>query len=313
VLMVEKIPYLDWPQCYRLANHIVEAIASTDFGPRILHFGLLDQENEFWLDPAQVGLIGSETHTLYGGHRLWHAPEDPQRTYCPDNEPVYYETKPDSILLRQPVEKTTGIQKEIELRILPDQPGVMVTHRLSNRNLWEVELAPWGLSMMAAGGTAILPHPERLPWPARLLPGHSLALWSYTDMSDARWTWGEKFILLRQDRAINVPQKIGMLNNAGWMAYARNGHLFVKCFQFQSAGKYTDLGSSVEVFTNDAFLELETLGPMVSIAPQGDIEHREFWFLFSGISSPRDDGQVIQQVLPRVSEALTWVEQLVGD
>lgn len=307
---VEKTAYAGWPNCYRLANESIEAIATSDVGPRIIHFGFLGKENEFQLMAGQAGLVGGEAFRLYGGHRLWHAPEDPQRTYYPDNEPIFCQIEGDSILLRQPVERTTGIQKEIEIQLFADHPGMQVTHRLINRNLWEVELAPWALSVMAAGGTAILPLPERIPWPARLLAGSSLALWSYTDLSDPRWTWGEKFILLRQDQAALRPQKIGLLNEAGWLAYARNGHLFVKCFTYQPAARYPDLNSSAEVYTDQVFLELETLGPIRGLAPGGAVEHREHWFLFAGVASPLNDQQVSEQALPRVSQALAWKTEL---
>ena len=47
----------------------------------------------------------------------------------------------------------------------------------------------------------------------------------------------------------------------GWAAYANGGRLFVKRFVTQSTGAYPDWGCSVETFTNDEMIELETLGP----------------------------------------------------
>src|SRR4051812_20025572 len=78
----------------RLANRDVELIAATGFGPRILHYALIGERNVFAsISPASQARetpFGDAWH-IYGGHRLWHAPEDPVRTYWPDNEPVSVE------------------------------------------------------------------------------------------------------------------------------------------------------------------------------------------------------------------------------
>jgi hypothetical protein len=76
---------------------------------------------------------------------------------------------------------------------------VTVTHILINRNLWVIELAAWALSVMAPGGVAILPQPPFIPHGEKLLPARPLVQWHYTDMTDPRWKFGRKFILLRQD------------------------------------------------------------------------------------------------------------------
>lgn len=96
------------------------------------------------------------------------------------------------IRLVPPTEPTTGVQKEIDIRLSPDKAHVILTHRLRNANLWAVQLAPWALSVMAPGGTAIFPLPPRGPHPGNLQPTGNLAIWAYTDLSDPRWTWGHR-------------------------------------------------------------------------------------------------------------------------
>jgi hypothetical protein len=132
-----------------------------------------------------------------------------------------------------------------------------LTHRLRNLNLWEVKLAPWAMSVMAAGGVAILPLPPRQSYERNLQPTHSMTFWAYTDMTDPRWTWGKTHLLLRQDQARQDLQKIGLMAPDGWIAYARQGHLFVKRADFMSGVAYPDYGSSLEVFTNGDMLENE--------------------------------------------------------
>ena len=298
---VRQIEYGHWPNCYRLANNVWELIVTTDVGPRVIRCGFVGADNEFKEYPDHLGRKGEGDWRVYGGHRLWQAPEHKLRTYFPDNSPVKIEVDDSAVRLVQEIESTTGIQKEIQLATAPDAACATVTHRLRNTNSTPVTLAPWALTVMAPGGTAILPLPPRGSHPEDLLPDSVLTLWKYTDMSDPRWTWGRKYILLRQDSARTVnPQKIGAAAPDGWVAYTRAGHLFLKTFQHDPSATYPDRGCSVEVFTNKDMLELETLGPLVTLPPGAAVEHVEQWRLFRDVPIPRNDADIDAQILPLV-------------
>ncbi len=303
-IQIETIAFGGWPNCRRLSDGVVEAIVTTDVGPRIVRFGFVGGPNEFREYPELQGLTGGDQFRMYGGHRFWHAPEDLARTYQPDNAPVAVEPLPNGLRFVQPVETATGLQKEIDLRLWPGAGRVQITHRLRNHGLWTVQLAPWALSVMAMGGTAILPLPPRGSHAENLLPASHLVLWAYTDMTDPRWTWGHKYILLRQDPQATTLQKVGASVPTGWTAYARDGHLFVKRFTYVPGAPYPDMGCSVETFTDPTMLELETLGPLVALAPQATVEHVENWHLFDNVPMPRSDADVEAQVLPKITELL---------
>jgi hypothetical protein len=303
-MQASKTNYRGWRNCYRLANKAIELIVTTDVGPRIIHFGFVGGENEFVEFPEQLGKTGGQEWRIYGGHRLWHAPEVQPRTYFPDNDSVALEQHDDFVRLIQPTESTTGIQKEMDIHLHPKDARAEVVHRLRNCGPWDVELAPWAISAMACGGTAIIPLPPRGSHGKHLQPENSLALWKYTNMSDSRWTWGNNYILLRQDPTPGViQQKVGAMTPDGWAAYARAGNLFLKGFQYVAGAKYPDFGASVEVFTNHEFLEVETLGPLVTLCPGAQIEHTERWFLFHGVPEPKNDADVEKHVLPKVKAA----------
>ena len=201
----------------------------------------------------------------------------------------------------QPPETTTGIQKEIIL-LLKGPNQVEVRHYLHNVGLWPVELAPWALSAMAPGGLGIIPQPTRAH-PDRLLPNRTLALWPYTNMADARVHWGSKLILLHQDQKAQTPFKIGLNASDGWMAYLRQGHLFLKTFKYVEGATYPDHGCSLEMYTNDRMLELETLGPLQRLAPGDTAEHVEHWFLFRGVQVGEDEESIARAVMPLVIAA----------
>lgn len=300
---MEKIHYKGWPNCYRLSNGLVDLIVTTDVGPRIIRFGFVGQDNEFKEYEDMVGKRGGDEWRIYGGHRLWHAPEAQPRTYYPDNSPVTLEEHSGFVRVIQPTEATTGIQKEMDIHLSPDEAHVEVVHRLRNRNPWTVELAVWALSVMAQGGRAIIPLPPRGSHEENLQPTSSMTLWAYTDLADPRWTWGTKYVMLRQDPQAEEPQKVGMMVPEGWAACARDGHLFVKKFDYVQGGRYPDFGCSVEAFANADMLELETLGPLVHLQPGAAVGYVEHWFLFLDVPVPEDDADVEVHVLPRVEAA----------
>jgi len=188
---------------------------------------------------------------------------------------------------------------------------------LTNTGPWEVELSPWALSVMPPGGTAIVPLPPRGTHAENLMPTGALALWAFTDLSDPRWTWGQKYVLLRQDENRAAPQKIGVLApgdpvGAGWIAYARK-NLFLKAFHYFEEAVYPDMGSTVETFTNDEMLEVETLGPIEYLPPGESVDHIEDWFLFRDVAPPQNDAEVEQNVLPHIRSVMIEDHFVVDD
>ncbi len=300
---MQEVSYRGWPHCIRLANERIEVIATTDVGPRVIHLGVPGGENILGVMPDDAGRAGGDEWRLYGGHRLWHAPEARPRTYEPDNGPVTGELDGDTLRLVPPLETTTGIQKAIELTLAGDQPQVEVRHVLENRGLWPVELAPWALSVMNLGGVAILPQSD---WatPDNLLPNRLVAIWPYSDLRDPRITWGRRYLLLRQDPAVQPPFKVGLNATEGWAAYYRERQLFVKCFDYEPGVQYPDFGSSVEAYTCDRFLELETLGPLVLLEPGEAVEHVEHWFLYDEVEPVASEEDADAIVRPLAEESL---------
>lgn len=304
---MDFIEYHGWRNCVRLANDVIEVIASTDFGPRVMRFAFIDGENVLGEDAELYGKTGPvDTWVNYGGHRLWHAPEIMPRTYEPDNSPVQETVmNSDTLILTQATDKTTGIGKQLAITIGNSaSPTVKLDHMLTNHNPWPIELAPWALSVVAAGGRVILPHE---PFRAHgedndYAPSMPLVLWPFADMADSRWTWGSRYIQLRSDAARDNPQKIGLFSKLGWAGYqSRSGDLFVKLVDTQDLGPddFTDMGCNFETFTKGGFQELESLGPLELLEPGEMAVHTETWALMSAPSLPADDAG-LEEALPAI-------------
>jgi hypothetical protein len=297
----EKVNYKGWPNCVRLSNGKVELVVLTDVGPRIIRFGFVGGQNLFKEFEDQAGKTGGDKWVPYGGHRLWHAPEAIPRTYSPDNSPVKYAWGGKTLKLTQAVEPDTGIVKEMEIRLDPNENHVTVLHRLINKNLWEVELAPWSLSVMNSGGRAIFPQEPYRAHADYLLPVRPMVMWAYTDMKDPRWIWGTKYVQLRQDTNAKNQQKFGFLNTLGWAAYSLNGELFMKRYGYDPKGTYADFGCNTEAYTDPSMLEVETLGPLTKMPPGGHAEHVEHWFLFRA-QVDESEASIDRVVLPLVRQ-----------
>lgn len=292
---VSKKEYKGWKNCLEISNRIIDLIATTDVGPRIIRFGFVGKENEFCEVQDQLGTAGGDEWKIYGGHRLWHSPEDKSRTYQPDNSKIDWNEIKNGVALSQPVEQWTNIKKDMEVIMSVDSATVTVNHKLTNKGAWDVELALWALTVMAPGGKEIIPLAYT---DTGLLPNMMLSLWPYTKLNDPRICWGEKYIMLQQDINAKTPFKIGLSNEEGWAAYANHGHLFVKQFQHISDVIYPDFSaSSYETYTCDFMLEMESLSPLVLLEPEESIEHSEVWKLYDNIKVPESEKEIDENIL----------------
>jgi len=249
-------------------------------------------------DEQLGGRSGEPTWVGRGGHRLWAGPEDLTRTYAPDNGPIRWSEIENGVSLTQPADEF-GIVKKMTIELARTGPVVTVIHALSNVGNEPAEVAPWALTVMKAGGIEILPQPAKAAHPgsptnarsaADFAPSSTLVLWPYFSFKDDRWEFGDRYIKLTQkDRG---PTKIGSTLTPGWAAYLNQQQLFVKFVSYQPHKVYPDRGANYETFTNSEMVEMESVGPLVVLAPGGDsTEHVERWTLlpYAGVQAGSAD------------------------
>jgi len=297
----EKYNYGGWKNCIKLSNGKIELVVTTDVGPRIIKFGAAGGRNLFKEFKETLGSIGGDKWNSYGGHRLWHAPEQIPRTYFPDNFKVPYSIQNNTLILSQEIEKTTGIKKEIEVTLFEDENYVKVLHRIINKNLWDVELAPWAITVMTEGTRAIIPQEPYQSHIENLLPVRQIALWSYTEMGDSRFKWGNKYIQVTQDSSKDSCQKIGCKNTLGWVAGYLDGEIFVKRYPYDEFAIYPDLGCNTEIYTDKNILEIETLNTLDLLPHEGFVTHTEYWFYFNELLD-EDENSIDKKLLPLIKK-----------
>jgi hypothetical protein len=258
-----------------LDNGALRLEVLADGGPRIVRL-LFDGEDIL----AEAPGVGRETpwgpYRPLGGHRLWHAPEDPPWTCVPDDDGLSVTHFPRALRLERH-EVPTGLRKAIEVEVAEEAPEVTLRHLIRNEGDAPVTLAAWAITVLPLHGTAILPQNSGPFAGAERSPNRTLVLWPYSSYADRRLHLGDDLVLVRGEPGPEL--KIGQLNTRGWAAYLRDGILLCKTFDPQPAAPYPDLGCNVEVYSTERFLELETLGPLRELAPGEETWHEERWRL----------------------------------
>ncbi len=286
-------------QCVEIKAGNLRLAVTTKVGPRIIgcYIGGSDF-NHFVVLPATPYPESGNGFTLYGGHRLWHSPEECPRTYEPDNDPVEVKQQPTGVeFISMPCE-STGIQKRILVEPL-ENGLICVTHTIENVGMWPVELAPWTLSQMAPGGVCIMPlgtDPEGYPF----APDRTLNFWPYTDLRDKRLSIGSDYIIVKQDPKAKKAFKMGYNDVSGWVAYVNNGQALVKYFDYDFEGDYSDEGCSMECYSNEQFTEMELLGAKETLEPGETVQFVEYWQGIDGLPKVTTEAEVRKHLMPHL-------------
>lgn len=288
----EVIQYEPFGKCVKLSNGVIELIFTLDVGPRAISYKFVGKENVFNEDNgALVPYDDVSSWKIKGGHRLWHTPEKYPRNYVPDDGPIEWEEVPGGIKVIQPLEAWTNIRKEMLVTIDDATSRVTVVHTLINKGAWPINIGVWAMSVMAPGGTLVVPQSRK---DTGVEMNRVLALWPYSDMRDDRVYWGKDYVFLKQDEQADIPFKFGLNHEDTWAAYINKGTLFMKSYDLVEGGTYPDNGCSFEAYTCDKFLEVETLSPLLMMAPNDSASHVERWVLVEGVEVPETEQLVAE-------------------
>jgi len=297
---INEVPgYKQWGKCVRIANDFIEALVSVEFGPRILYLGIPgDDENVFFNDDNNALVTKSKAFEavfgegsefrFYGGHRLWLAPQYIIHTCYPDNDPVVWEVKDNTVSFTPPPQRVNEMQVCMTVGIAEDKAEITIECKYTNVGHEQKEYACWQISQLAPGGLAILPF---LPEQHRRQPGNpegrhtfdlNKPLIPYGELSvyagtllDNRLGIGPKNLSIRQDPNSAEAFKIGLANHQGWMMYANGSKLVTIKQTHIKDGRYLSGFCSCQCFTDANFLELECLGELVNLKPGQSMVHSE--------------------------------------
>jgi hypothetical protein len=289
---IARETYRGWPDTIRIDTGRLTARVLTAVGPRVIDLRATGGENLFHVRDGEAGGRGEAAWMFRGGWRLWIAPERTATTYVPDNSPCQVEIEGTTVRVTGPPQPAASIQKVVELEAVPDAPRLRLRSHLRNIGSEPVTYAAWSLSVMRPGGRAVVPL-DVGPLDA-LDATRKLILWSYTEIADPRYRFGDRLVSVDQSRVAPPPaagatgrrgdeSKIGVDSAQGWAAYRLGDTLYLKRFPHDPRGQYPDGGATIEVYSSAEFLEVENLSPLTTIPPGGELVYPEEWWVFTGV------------------------------
>ncbi len=291
MVTVKKTEFKGWKNCVSISNGNVEMIVTTDVGPRIISYTCGGGENHFKVFDETAGATGGDEWIPYGGHRVWHAPEDKPRSYQPDNETCVCELKDNGVTVMSTEEKTL-LSKGFEIT-MNDDGVVTVNNVIKNDGMFDIELSIWALSQFAHGGLLAVPNSSL---DTGLIANRAVSMWPYSKMNDRRVYFGDKFITVVPDKKKTPAFKFGSTVDDGYACYFNHGQLVAKKFEYYYDVEYPNYGCNFESYTNEDFIEIESLTPLFTLEAGEVAVHTEMWAVMDNVKCPeRTDEKTIER------------------
>ncbi len=245
-----------------------------DHGIRISYLSYNGSDNLFFEQPKDMtDLTTPNGWRVYGGHRLWTAPEC-KEIYYPDNEPISYELLDRTIIIRQNADPWKKVEKTMEISFVSDD-SITINHIVKNIDTEAQNFSIWPVTSIAPGGTEFIPlkYAE-----SGSVPVNKITTWFYTSLGDERATYKRESITLRH-QATGTRYKIGVAHPSGPISYTNKGVVFEKIYDIFSDKEYPDGNVSYETYMCDYMVELESLSPLYTVKTGESVSFKETWKL----------------------------------
>ena len=266
-MKIEKTTYKGCADSYRLVHGDAEMIVVTQFGPRILSLSV-GGENLLFEDD---GKLQRGDWLIYGGHRVWVSPETEQ-TYAPDNAPCEAVVEGETLLVTGPANPDTKLRPA--LRISAEGERFVVDNLITNTGEMVQTGGVWALTCVAPTGKVCFPWGRPGAWHLKKIVYWNNWSTHTSDVTSRQWRPGPDLFVIDPT---GEEGKVGTANYEGWIALSRPDATFIKTFEHIEGATYPDDNCSMEAYTCDLFIEMETLSPSVTFYPGETTGHREHW------------------------------------
>ncbi len=258
-----------------MEHHGMEVGVALDFGIRVVHLSAAGCENLYYTQPEDRsdGFSTPDGWLLYGGHRMWLAPESDD-SYYPDNSPVTFAVEENAVTFTQLPDPVMGLEKQ--LRLVLTDGGIRAEH--SHKNITDRPIigASWGVNTLDGGGRAEIPF---LGAPAGdYTPRRVVSLWADTNLHDPRLHFDREHLTATY-MDVEGYLKLGIYSKAGKAEFYNKGQKFTLGFAVLPMEDLPDGGCNFELYMCRKFVELEPLGASAIIAPGQCASHWETWLV----------------------------------
>jgi hypothetical protein len=286
-LKIRKIKYRHWDNAYEISNPACRLMVVPEFGGRILSFSLTGGENLLYenphLDLKLLHIRGADANC--GGHfsrlqpRNYFTPSDPVLVSC------CYDIafpKEGEVVMTSQRSMCFGVQIEYHITIDPVEPKIRITTVHKNTSEFSHEAGVWSITRLKPFGTLMMP-PEaaRPPRPAIFEPAELFPVVQIDPVTG----W--------QNLDTAAPQIQGNLGSKfkciQWQCFPQTGEICVrlpsgvlyrKIFEYQTElpGEMGEFFPA-HFYMNQQFIEAESHGPILELAPKDEISFTETWVL----------------------------------
>jgi len=280
-IQISKIPYHGWTDSYRISNGRVEAVVVPAIG-RVMQFRYVGKQDIFWENAALAGKSpqpNSKEWANFGGDKAWPSPQTgwPRmigREWPPPAgfDAVAYEARPvrAGIELVSPVDASYGIRvrRRIELDLTAPRMEIVTSYEKVAGAAVRVGVGVITQLRDPQRAFMVLSKTSRFP--------HGYVLLQFSPPEDVRVQNG----LVSLKRGKNANSQIG--SDADTLLWMDERHVLRIDSPRVPGADYADQGTNSTIFTSadpQAYVELETLGPLTLMKPGDRIERKNTYTL----------------------------------
>lgn len=278
-IKIKKIAYKGWENAIEITNLEIKILVVPEIG-RIMHFSFLDRQNIFY-ENEQLEGTQLNTGEYFTENNIKQAPNLGGNRVLPCSEEYFdsltgsrhlpdpfinasaYKTMllKNGVLFISPISELLGIQIERSITISENGTGVIIKQKLTKKTaaknaiLEKIPLTIWSLSKIKTPNVSYLP----IDTNSIFSTGFLISKWPDSKNNADVNTFVNNGILELKSSE-DLPQKVGA-DSKNWVAGYVDDSLFIEEFNFDTQTLYPDGGTSVTLFGNSLFSELECLSP----------------------------------------------------
>jgi hypothetical protein len=297
------IDFAGYERCPVLYNKDARVVLGPHCGGRVLEYSWKGK-NALHLDPKQHGLTvrPPKRNVQPSAGRFDIGPDvAPAHAVLWSGPWTAEVTGPRRARMTSRVDRGMGLRVVREFALAADSSRLQCTQTLVNVSNEVKRYCYWGRSFSPGGGTCIVPltRPSRFPGGyAMLAPGSRVLCRA----KDPRVKMSRRFAVVA-----DLPRhpEIGFDSYAGWMAYHRDGMLFVKKFPAYRDRIYSNsmVTFTIVIYYTRTICELEPFGPEEKLQPGQSASFTVDWW-FTPYAGRARDGSADPEEVERIVRGL---------
>ena len=279
----------DGVDAIELLTSALRLVVITARGPRIASWGRPGGDSLLLWSP---GKYRRGQWDLMGGHRLWVArpgADEAEETYAVDDQPCAVKLRANGFTVTSAIDPVSRTCRGFKVTLIADD-RVAIDHFVRNESdmLWSGGL--WALTCTAPspGATYTVPLGDGSSWDYATIV--AFRTWGGghggVGFNDPQFECTDDALVLHPAGREN---KRMVKADPGIMALhdPKRKLLFAIYTSYQPAGDYP-LGTNLALYVGpkNFMVEMETMGPAVTLKPGQSLEHRETWLLADARTAP---------------------------